>query len=45
VQEIAVLYYVDGMNLDEVAQEMNLSVPTVRKRLKKFIEKAKRMLK
>lgn len=45
VQEIAVLYYVDGMNLDEVAQEMSMSVPTVRKRLRKFVEKAKRMLK
>lgn len=44
VQEMAVLYYVDGMNLDEVARETGLSVPTVRKRLRKFVEKARKLL-
>ena len=44
VQEMAVLYYVDGMNLEEVAREMSLSVPTVRKRLRKFVERAKKLL-
>ena len=34
-REIAVLHYVDGMTLEDVAQEGGLSVSGVRKRLKK----------
>jgi len=35
-REIAVLHYVDGMTLAEVAREVGLSVSGVRKRLKKL---------
>ncbi|MET0286317.1 MAG: sigma-70 family RNA polymerase sigma factor [Polyangiales bacterium] len=35
---MAVLHYVDGMTLEEVAAEMNLSVSGVRKRLRKLRE-------
>jgi RNA polymerase sigma-70 factor (ECF subfamily) len=31
---IAVLHYIDKMTLEEVAQEVNMSVPGVRKRLR-----------
>jgi RNA polymerase sigma-70 factor (ECF subfamily) len=44
VQELAVLYFVDGMSQQEVANETGLSVPTVRKRLNEFIGKAKKRL-
>ena len=33
---IAILYYVDGLTQDEVANEMNCSRKTVKKRLKRF---------
>lgn len=45
VQELAVLYFIDGMSQQEAANETGLSVPTVRKRLNEFIEKAKKRLK
>jgi RNA polymerase sigma factor (sigma-70 family) len=35
-REIAVMYYVDGMTLKDVAQEIGLSVSGVRKRLRKL---------
>ena len=35
-REIAVLYYVDGLTYEQVAQEVGLSVSGVRKRLKTF---------
>ncbi len=35
-REIAVLHYVDGMTLEDVAREVGLSVSGVRKRLKKL---------
>jgi RNA polymerase sigma-70 factor (ECF subfamily) len=38
---IAVLYYLDQMTLEEVAQEVALSVSGVRKRLKAFNDKVK----
>jgi len=43
-QELAIYYFVDEMNQQEVAEAMGLSVPTVRKRLKKFIAKAQKIL-
>ena len=43
-QEIAVYYFVDGMSQDEVARQTGLSVPTVRKRLRKFVERARKHL-
>jgi RNA polymerase sigma-70 factor (ECF subfamily) len=45
VQELAVLYFIDGMSQQEAANATGLSVPTVRKRLNEFIEKAKKRLK
>jgi RNA polymerase sigma-70 factor (ECF subfamily) len=44
IQELAICYFVDGMNLEETARESGLSVPTVRKRLKQFVEKARKRL-
>jgi RNA polymerase sigma-70 factor, ECF subfamily len=44
-QELAVYYFIDEMNQEEVARILNLSVPTVRKRLKIFVQKAKQQLK
>lgn len=39
-KEIAVLYYIDGLTLKQVADEVGLSVSGVRKRLRKLREKA-----
>jgi len=43
-QRMAVYYFVDGMSQEEIAQQVGASVPTVRKYLKKFIEKANKRL-
>ena len=40
-REIAVMYFVDGMALQEVADEMGLSVSGVRKRIREFRSRAK----
>jgi RNA polymerase sigma factor (sigma-70 family) len=40
-QEIAVLYYVDEMTQAEIGEVMRLSLPTVRKRLRKFLKSAR----
>ena len=44
LQRLAVLYYFDEMTQAEIAQEVGLSVPTVRKRLRLFVDKARRRL-
>ncbi len=41
-QELAILYFVNGMNQEEAARETGLSVPTVRKYLERFIQKARK---
>ncbi len=41
VQEMAVLYYVDELSQEEVAQVTGHSVPTVRKRLREFLARAR----
>lgn len=43
-QRMAVYYFVDGMNQEEIAQQVGASVPTVRKYLNKFVEKAGKRL-
>ncbi len=43
-QALAVHYYVDEMSQEEVAVAVGLSVPTVRKRLRQFVERARRAL-
>ncbi|MDY0063052.1 MAG: sigma-70 family RNA polymerase sigma factor [Myxococcota bacterium] len=43
-QTLAVLYFVDELSQEEVAAEVGLSVPTVRKRLRGFVEQARRRL-
>lgn len=43
-QACAIHYYVDEMSQEEVAAAVGLSVPTVRKRLRQFVEKARREL-
>ncbi len=43
-QLMVVHYFVDGMSQEEVAQEVGASLPTVRKYLRKFIEKANKRL-
>lgn len=45
VQEAAVYYFVDEMTQEEVAQLMGISIPTLRKRLRRFIEVAREELK
>ena len=40
---IAVLYHLDGMTLEEVAEEVGLSVSGVRKRLRNLREKVKNL--
>lgn len=44
VQELAVFYFVDEMTQEEIAELVGLSVPTVRKRIKLFLEQARREL-
>ena len=43
-QAVVVHYYVDEMSQEEVAVAVGLSVPTVRKRLRQFVEKSRREL-
>ncbi len=43
-QALAVHYYVDEMSQQEVAEAVGLSVPTVRKRLKSFVRRARKAL-
>ena len=44
LQRLAVLYYFDEMTQSEIADEVGLSVPTVRKRLRLFVQKARNRL-
>jgi RNA polymerase sigma-70 factor (ECF subfamily) len=43
-QEVAVLYFVDELTQAEIAQEMDRSLPTVRKRLREFLACAREAL-
>ncbi|MGZ6124936.1 MAG: RNA polymerase sigma factor [Myxococcales bacterium] len=43
-QEIAVLYFVDELTQAEIGQELGRSLPTVRKRLRKFLDCAREAL-
>jgi RNA polymerase sigma-70 factor (ECF subfamily) len=45
LQRLAILYWFDEMTQAEIATEVGLSVPTVRKRLRQFIHEARRALK
>ena len=40
-QEVAVMYYVDELTQEEIAQALGRSLPTVRKRLQQFLECAR----
>ena len=44
LQELAVYYFIDAMKQNEIALATGLSVPTVRKRLRKFLQQARREL-
>ena len=44
-QEVAVLYFVDELTQAEIAREMGRSLPTVRKRLREFLSRARAALK
>jgi RNA polymerase sigma-70 factor (ECF subfamily) len=44
-QEAAIYYFVDEMSQDEAAKACDCSVPTLRKRLRRFIEVARKELK
>jgi RNA polymerase sigma factor (sigma-70 family) len=43
-QEAAVFYFVDELSQEDVATRVGLSVPTLRKRLDAFLERARRQL-
>lgn len=43
-QEVAMLYYVDELSQQEIADEMGRSLPTVRKRLRQFLAAARKAL-
>jgi len=43
-QEVAVLYFVDELTQAEIAQELGRSLPTVRKRLREFLDCARAAL-
>jgi DNA-directed RNA polymerase specialized sigma24 family protein len=43
-QELALYHYVDGMNMEEVAQVVGYSRKTVGKKLAEFRDEARRML-
>lgn len=45
LQRLATLYYFDEMTQAEIAEEVGLSVPTVRKRLRAFIGQARKNIK
>lgn len=42
-QQLAVGFFVDGMSQEELADQMGLSTPTVRKYLKKFLDRSRRL--
>jgi RNA polymerase sigma-70 factor (ECF subfamily) len=44
LQRLAILYFFDEMTQAEIAAEVGLSVPTVRKRLRQFVDEARRRL-
>lgn len=44
LRQLAVLYYFEDMTQREIAAEVGLSVPTVRKRLRQFLHQARREL-
>ena len=44
LQRLAILYYFDEMTQAEIAREVGLSVPTVRKRLRRFVDEARRRI-
>jgi len=44
LQKLAVLYWFDEMTQQEIAVEVGLSVPTVRKRLRLFVQRARKSL-
>ncbi|MEW5849695.1 MAG: sigma-70 family RNA polymerase sigma factor [Myxococcota bacterium] len=44
IQEAAIYYFVDEMTQEEVSQALGISVPTLRKRLRRFIEVARKEL-
>lgn len=43
-QEVAVLYFVDELTQQEIATELGRSLPTVRKRLREFLDCARSLL-
>ena len=43
-QEVAVLYFVDELTQAEIAQELGRSLPTIRKRLREFLGRAREAL-
>jgi RNA polymerase sigma-70 factor (ECF subfamily) len=43
-QEVAVLYFVDELTQQEIAAEVGRSLPTVRKRLREFLECSRGLL-
>jgi RNA polymerase sigma factor (sigma-70 family) len=43
-QEVAVLYFVDELTQAEIGQELGRSLPTVRKRLREFLDCARKAL-
>jgi RNA polymerase sigma factor (sigma-70 family) len=45
LQEIAIYYFVDGMTQQDAATAAQCSVPTLRKRLRQFIDAARKKLK
>ncbi|MCP4873476.1 MAG: sigma-70 family RNA polymerase sigma factor [Proteobacteria bacterium] len=44
LQRLAILYWFDEMTQQEIAVEVGLSVPTVRKRLRVFVDRARKQL-
>lgn len=44
VQEAALFYFVDEMSQEDVAARVGLSVPTLRKRLRTFVDSARKLL-
>ena len=43
-QEVAILYFVDELTQEEIAQELQRSLPTVRRRLREFLSAARAAL-
>ena len=44
IQRLVIHRYIDGMTKREIAELCGLSVPTVRKRLRLFVERSRRLL-